>query len=523
MSNKILAKNISIMSIAVSLSRLLGLARDQVMGFFFGASYLNDAFQIAINIPNLLRRLFGEGALSAAFVPIYNKVGVQKGREAQIKFALNMLSILTLFLTILTIIGMVFSPTIVRLISPGLPEKTALLTIKLTRLLFPYLFFIGISSTMISILNSHSKFFMTGLSSGLYNIGIIGAIVIPFSIFKLDSEALIYWASIGVLIGGLLQTIINFPFLKQVGYKFRIYINLHSDNLKVLGQRFIPGVIGIGVRQINLLADIYFASFLPLGAITCLRYGARLMQMPLGIFGVSAGTVVLPLFSKLISEENWEELSERIRFTAITLIYLLIPITFFVAGSGLDIIKILFERGSFDSMASITTFETFTFYSMGLIFFALNQTITPIFFASGDTKTPVIITSVMVAVNILLNFILIYYLQHIGIALATSLTGAIQLIILIIIISKRLNKIKIRSISINLIKIFLLSGIIYGLNLIINYSLIGDSFMFYSLRIFINGLVFLIVLSVGSYLIKLEYAEIIWQKLKLARLFNKKV
>ena len=161
MSNKILAKNISIMSIAVSLSRLLGLARDQVMGFFFGASYLNDAFQIAINIPNLLRRLFGEGALSAAFVPIYNKVGVQKGREAQIKFALNMLSILTLFLTILTIIGMVFSPTIVRLISPGLPEKTALLTIKLTRLLFPYLFFLGISLTMISILYFPRHFFFS--------------------------------------------------------------------------------------------------------------------------------------------------------------------------------------------------------------------------------------------------------------------------------------------------------------------------------------------------------------------------
>ncbi len=523
MSNKLLAKNISIMSLAVSLSRLLGLVRDQVMGFFFGASYLNDAFQISINIPNLLRRLFGEGALSAAFVPIYNKIGLQKGREEQIKFALNMLSLLTLFLTILTIIGVVFAPTIVRLISPGLPEKTALLTIKLTRLLFPYLFFIGLSSTMISILNSHNKFFMTGLSSGLYNFGIIGAIVIPFFIFKLDSEALIYWASIGVLIGGFLQTVINFPFLKQVGYKFRIYINLHSDNLKILGQRFIPGVIGIGVRQINLLADIYFASFLPLGAITCLRYGARLMQMPLGIFGISASTAVLPLFSQLITEKNWEELSERIRFTAISLIYLLIPVTFFVAGSGLDMIKILFERGSFDSIASQFTFETFTFYSLGLVFFALNQTITPLFFAAGDTKTPVIISSVMVAVNILLNLLLIYYLKHIGIALATSLTGFIQFIILIVIITKRFNKIKIRSITQNLLKIFLLSGIIYGLISISNYYITGSSLLLYASRIVINGIIFLLILSFGSYFIKLEYAEIIWNKLKLAKLFAKKV
>ena len=451
MSNKVLAKNISIMSIAVSLSRVLGLIRDQVMGFFFGASYLNDAFQIAINIPNLLRRLFGEGALSAAFVPLYNKVGLQKGREEQIKFALNMLSLLTLFLTILTIIGMTFAPTIVRLISPGLPVKTADLTIKLTRLVFPYLFFIGLSSTMISILNSHNKFFMTGLSSGLYNLGIIASITIPSLIFAFDAETAIFYAGYGVLLGGLLQTIINFPFLKQVGYKFRIYINLHSDNLKILGQRFIPGVIGIGVRQINLLADIYFASFLPLGSITCLRYGARLMQMPLGIFGVSAGTAVLPLFSRLIAEENWNELSERIRFTLISLIYLLIPISFFVAGSGLDIIRLLFERGSFDAVASRLTYESFVFYSMGLIFFAVNQTITPLFFATGDTKTPVIITSIMVAVNIGLNIILIYYLKHIGIALATSLTGLIQLVIMILVISKKLNKIKIRSMLSNLL------------------------------------------------------------------------
>lgn len=523
MSNRNLAKNISIMSIAVSLSRVLGLVRDQVMGFFFGASYLNDAFQIAINIPNLLRRLFGEGALSAAFVPIYNRIGLQKGREEQIKFALNMLSLLTLLLTVLTIIGMVFAPTIVRLISPGLPEKTALLTIKLTRLIFPYLFFIGISSTMISILNSHNKFFMTGLSSGLYNLGIIGSITIPFFVFKLDAEALIYYASFGVLLGGFLQTIINFPFLKQVGYNFRIYINLQSDNLKILGKRFIPGVIGIGVRQINLLADIYFASFLPLGSITCLRYGARLMQMPLGIFGVSASTAVLPLFSKLITEESWEDLSEKIRFTSISLIYLLIPITFFVAGTGLDMIRILFERGSFDLTASQLTYETFVFYSLGLIFFALNQTLTPLFFASGDTKTPVIITSIMVAVNIVLNLVLIYYLKHIGIALATSLTSLIQLFVLILVISKRFTQIKLRSISKNLIKIFLLSSIIFGLNSIINYLINGSNFYFYTIRIGINGIIFLLVLSLGSYLLKLEYAEIIWKKLKLNKVFAKKV
>ncbi len=522
MSNSKLAKNISIMSIAVSLSRILGLVRDQVMAFFFGASYLNDAFQIAINIPNLLRRLFGEGALSAAFVPIYNRIGLEKGRQQQVKFALNMLSLLTLLLTALTLLGVFFAPAIVNLISPGLPDKTALLTIKLTRLIFPYLFFIGLSSTMIAILNSHNKFFMTGLSSGLYNLGIIMAVGLPSLIFALDTESLIYYAGYGVLLGGLLQTIINFPFLKQVGYNFRIYINLHSDNLKILGKRFIPGVIGIGVRQINLLADIYFASFLPLGAITCLRYGARLMQMPLGIFGVSTGTAVLPLFSQLMVEKKWEDLSERIRFTLISLIYLLVPVTFFLVGTGLDIIKLLFQRGSFDAVASQITYESFIFYSFGLIFFAINQTLTPLFFASGDTKTPVIITSIMVAVNIGLNIILIYYLQHIGIALATSLTGLIQLIIMVLVIKYKFENIKLRSFISNIIKILLLSTIIYGLNLLINYFIVGENLFLSITRISLNGLLFLLVLSLGSFLIRLEYAEIIWKKLKLTKLLKKK-
>lgn len=510
------------MSIAVSLSRVLGLVRDQVMGFFFGASYLNDAFQIAINIPNLLRRLFGEGALSAAFVPIYNQIGLKQGRENQIKFALNMLSLLTLLLTFLTIIGMAFAPWLVRVISPGLPLETSLLTVKLTRIIFPYLFFIGVSSTMISILNSHNKFFMTGLSSGLYNLGIIGSIVLPYLFLQANPETLIYYAAIGVLVGGFLQTIINFPFLKQVGYSFRIYANFQSENLRILGRRFIPGVIGIGVRQINLLADIFIASFLPLGYITCLRYGARLMQMPLGIFGISASTAVLPLFSKMIAEENWQDLSERIRFAVISLLYLLIPITFFVAGSGLDMVKILFERGSFDSLASQLTYETFTFYSLGLIFFALNQTLTPLFFAAGDTKTPLLISSLMVAVNITLNIILIYFLKHIGIALATSVTGLIQLVILIYIIRRKMDKIRIRSLRKNIFKITLLSLIIYGLILIVNYLIIGNTILLYLTRLSLNGFIFLVVLGLGSYLLRLEYAEIIWKKLRLIKLIKKK-
>lgn len=505
------------MSIAISLSRILGLVRDQVMGFFFGATYLNDAFQIAVSIPNLLRRLFGEGALSAAFIPIYNKLGHEKGKKAQIEFALNMLSILTIFLLFLTIAGIALTPLIVKLISPGLPQNTAALAIKLCRITFPYLFFIGMSSTLIAILNSHNKFFMTGLSSGVYNIGIIGSVTLPFLLMKYSSDKLIFFAAAGIFIGGFLQVIINLPFLKKIGYNLKFNFSTSSANIKILWQKFLPGVVGIGVRQINLLVDIYIASFLPLGSITCLRYGARLMQMPLGIFGVSTGTAVLPTFSRLIAEEKWTELSEKVRFAMLTLIYLMIPATFFLFSTGEDIVRVLFQRGSFDSLATTTTYQSFIFYSFGLIFFALNQTIVPIYFANGDTKSPVIVSSIMVAINLGLNIVLLYFFQHIGIALATSLTGFIQFVILRIVLRKKLPQLKVSNLVGNIFKTLTISVVILGLTYGVNLFISGETLVSSLTRMAINSVIFLLVLVIGALVTKLEYSEIIFRKLKLTR------
>ncbi|MFA7026234.1 MAG: lipid II flippase MurJ, partial [Candidatus Cloacimonadaceae bacterium] len=237
MSQRRLASNISVMSIAILISRILGLLRDTVMAFFFGGGYLNDAFNVAYNIPNLLRRLFGEGALSTAFVPIYNEIGIKKDKEAQIEFALNVLSILTLFLLVLTGIGIAFAPWIVKALYPGLADETTVVAIKLTRIIFPYLFFIGLSSSFIAILNSHEYFFMTGLSSALLNIGMILSIVVPYWIWDLSPERLIYVAGWGVAIGGLLQTIINFPYLKKVGYRFKFMVRFGSNALATMWKR----------------------------------------------------------------------------------------------------------------------------------------------------------------------------------------------------------------------------------------------------------------------------------------------
>ena len=242
-THRTLAKNISTMSISVFISRIIGLIRDQVMAFFFGTTYLNDAFNVGYNIPNLLRRLFGEGALSTAFVPLYNDIKIKQGKEKQIDFALNLLSVLTLILCLLTILGMALAPLIVKCLYPGLAPHTAILAIKLTRIIFPYLFFIGLSSTFIAILNSHNYFFITGFSSALLNVGMIATVVIPYFVLKVSGEELIIWAGWGVIVGGFLQTVINFPYLKKIGYRWVMYLKFGSEALSILWKRFIPSMI----------------------------------------------------------------------------------------------------------------------------------------------------------------------------------------------------------------------------------------------------------------------------------------
>ncbi|MDD4310309.1 MAG: murein biosynthesis integral membrane protein MurJ [Candidatus Cloacimonetes bacterium] len=470
MSQRKLAKNISIMSIAIFISRILGLLRDQVMAYFFGASFLNDAFNVGYNIPNLLRRLFGEGALSTAFVPIYTEIGIVKGKKQQVDFALNLLSILTLVLGILTIGGILFAPLIVKALYPGLPEATSLVAIKLTRIIFPYLFFIGLSSTFIAILNSHDYFFMTGLSSALLNIGMILTIIIPHYVYGINGEKLIIWAAWGVLVGGALQTVVNLPYLRKVGYHWALHLKFGSQALAQLWKRFVPSMIGIGIREINLVADTLMASFLPIGSITALGFGNRLMQLPLGIFAISAGTAVLPLYSRHVSNKDFNQLSDSMRFTALSLVYIMLPITVLIIALGKDFVIILFKSGAFDARAVTMTSQALLFYSLGLVFYSLNQTVTPLFYANKDTKTPVRIAAFMVALNICLNLILMQFMAHRGLALSTSLTAMTNYFVLLYFIHKKLPGISFKGILLNVIKTLgicfvLYVGIMYGVTL----------------------------------------------------------
>jgi putative peptidoglycan lipid II flippase len=519
MSNRRLARNIGVMSVAVFLSRILGLIRDQVMAYFFGTTYINDAFNVAYNLPNLLRRLFGEGALSAAFVPIYNEIGIKKDKASQVKFAINILSILTVFLAALTFLGIILAPILVKLFYPGLPDETSLMAVKLSRIIFPYLFFIGLSSTLIAILNSHDYFFMTGLSSALLNVGMISSVLFPVAFFSLSGEQLIIWAGWGVIIGGFLQTIVNLPYLKRIGYNFKLILDFSGEAVRSLWKRFIPAMIGIGIREINLVADALMASFLPIGSITSLGIGNRLMQMPLGIFGISTGTAVLPLYSKHVTERNWQGLSESIRFATISLAAVMVPITFIICGLGDDFVRILFERGVFDSKASLMTNQALFYYALGLIFFSLNQTITPLFYANKDTRTPVRIAAFMVGLNILLNFVLMQFIQHRGLALSTSITAMVNYFVLLRLIKASLPEVSFRGILNEITKIVLINLILFIMLYLANYLIRTEGLLLLMVKDVLLIILYLVLFYIFAALFKVKYIDSIKSRLwsKLAR------
>ncbi|HQP63509.1 MAG TPA: lipid II flippase MurJ, partial [Candidatus Cloacimonas sp.] len=218
-----------------------------------------------------------------------------------------------------------------------------------------------------------------------------------------------------------------------------------------------------GIREVNLIADSLMASFLPIGSITALSFGNRLMQLPLGIFGISTGTAVLPFYSRCVTNGKYDELSESIRFTGLNLAYIMLPVTTIILALGEDFVRILFQSGAFNERAVWMTSQALIFYSLGLVFFGLNQTITPIFYAHKDTKTPVKIAAAMVALNITLNFILMQFMAHRGLALSTSITAGVNYFILLYLIRKKMPGITFSGIIRNIAKTLLICLIIFFL------------------------------------------------------------
>ncbi len=415
------------------LSRLLGFLRDMIIARFFGAGIAADAFFVAFRIPNLWRRLVGEGSLTISFIPIYTEYLTRRSEEESREVTHIAFTLAGVLLFFLTVVGILFSPILIRIIAPGfaqIPEKFEL-TVMLNQIIFPYLFFMGLFALCMGILNSLRHFFAPAFAPIFLNISIILSVFLFYHVFEKPVMTL----AVGVLAGGVIQFLFQIPFLLKKRVSFRFNLNFRHPAIKRIGYLMIPGLIGTGVYQLNVFVDTIFASFLPSGSVSYLYYADRLMEFPLGIFAVAIGMASLPSLSGLASQGKVEELKETLSFTFRLVSFISIPAMVGLIALKAPIINLCFQRGLFDQTATVMTTRALLFYSVGLWAIAGARIVVPAFYSLQDSWTPLKIALICLGANVFFNAILIYPMKHAGLALATSLSSILNLILL----SRKLN------------------------------------------------------------------------------------
>jgi len=416
-------KKIGGFSIGTLLSRLSGLGREIVFAYLFGSSANMDAFRVAFNIPNLLRDFFGEGGINAAFLPVFSGYRSKEGRESANGYLSSFLFPLILILLFVVSLGIIFSPQIISVVARGFtgnPEQFHL-TVKLTKIIFPFLIFISLASVAMGILTYFDRFFITGIYPIFFNLSVI---LCSFLLFKSFG---IVGAGIGVLIGGLLQFLFLLVFLPHSGIRLKAPELRHpgvSTSFNLLG----PVFLAYAATKINVAVTLFLASLLPVGSISYMSYAYRIMQLPLGMFGVAVAAVSLPELSRIAAARKSQDSS--ILGALRSLFLLTIPATFLLFALRIPAVHVLYEHGAFSPQDCYNTASVLLFYLLGIPFISGNKVISNVYFSRKDAKTPMKISYITMVMNVLLAIILMNRLGIRGLALAVSISGAVQFALL---------------------------------------------------------------------------------------------
>lgn len=438
-------KAAGVVGAATLLSRILGFLRDAVIAWYFGAGQYSDAFIAAFRIPNLLRKLLGEGSISNAFVPVLTDYLAIDGRKEAFRLARSALWVLSIILVVISLIGILLSPLIVKIIAPGFidaPDKLAL-TITLTRIMFPYIFFIGLVALCMGILNVFGHFAAPALAPVLLNLAIILSVF--FLCPHLNTPVL--GLAIGVMIGGILQLILQLPVMARQGFNFWQKTKIWHPGLKKMSRLMPPVILGGAVYQINVLVGTLLASFLPEGSVAVLYFADRLVQFPLGIFAIAAATAVLPSLSRQAALNDLSALKDTFGYAVRLTLFLTIPSMLGLIVLRVPIITMLFQRGEFSPQATLLTAQALLYYAIGLWAFSAVRIVAATFFALKDTRTPMVMATVSILANIGLGIVLMKPLAHAGLALATSLASILNLALLVLALRKKLGALGWRGIA----------------------------------------------------------------------------
>ncbi len=419
-----LLKSLAAVSSITMVSRVLGFVRDTILARIFGAGTATDAFFIAFKLPNLLRRIFAEGAFSQAFVPILAEYKSQQGEEATRTFIAYVAGLLTLSLAVVTVLGVLAAPWVIWATAPGFadtPEKFQLTT-DLLRVTFPYILLISLSSFVGAILNTYNRFSVPAFTPTLLNLAMIGFALFLTPYFNPPVMAL-GWA---VLVGGLLQLLYQLPHLKKVGLLVLPRLSLRDTGALRVMKQMLPAILGVSVSQISLIINTIFASFLVAGSVSWMYYADRLMELPSGVLGVALGTILLPTLSRTYASKDREEYSRILDWGLRLCFVLVLPCALALAILAEPLTVALFQYGKFSAFDAAMTQRALIAYSFGLLGIILVKVLAPGFYAQQNIRTPVKIAIFTLVATQLFNLALISHLQHAGLALAISLGACLN-------------------------------------------------------------------------------------------------
>lgn len=447
-ADKLNTRAAAVVGLAVLCSRVLGLAREQIFAALFGGGRIMDAFTIAFRIPNLLRDLFAEGALSTAFVTVFTKTAALEDDAAAWRLANKVATLAAVSLSAITLLGILTAPWLVAVLAPGFDPDKAALTVTLTRVMYPFILLVSLAALVMGMLNARSVFGVPAMASSFFNLGsIVAGVLIGLWLDPHFGQRAILGLAIGTLIGGALQLLVQLPTLHAQGYAWRADFHWRDPGVRAILRLMGPSVIAASTTQVNVLINSVFASKLGDGPTFWLTVAFRLMQLPLGIFGVALGTVALPLLARMAATGNItafrSELARGMRLAFL----MTIPASVGLMVLAEPIISVLYQHGRFGAHETAESAGALRFYAIGLCGYAALKVLVNAFYALDRRKTPMVVSCLAVGLNLLLNWIFTLQLGwgHRGLAFSTACVATSNFLILYVLMRTHLGTLESRA------------------------------------------------------------------------------
>ncbi len=455
-NNRVSTRATGVVGIAILCSRVLGLLREVIFASLFGAGKNMDAFLTAFRAPNMLRDLFAEGALSTAFVTTFSSRIATDGDQSAWKLASKVATLTVIFMSGVTVLGVIFAPALITVLAPGFAPDKAELTIMLTRIMFPFILLVSLAALVMGMLNAKHVFGMPAMASSFFNLGsIIAGVGFGWLLDPHFGSRALIGLSLGTLVGGLLQLLVQVPSLARVGFHFKPDFDWHDPGVRKIIAMMVPAIIAASAVQINVAVNSGFASGLGDGPMTWLNIAFRLMQLPLGLFGVAIATVTLPLVSRSAALGNTAEFRGAMAHSLRLVMLLTIPSAIGLIILAEPIISLIYQHGRFSAEAMRQTAAALRFYAIGLAAYAGVKVLAPAFYAVGKKQLPMLVSLFSIAVNFGLNWFFRFQLgfDHRGLALSTSLVAITNFLLLYAMMRRHAVRLETRVLLLTLVKL----------------------------------------------------------------------